>query len=176
MNIINIDAATPVALSKAKPNTISKGNQQQQQGRQKANAVAKDPFFPKRPADQDEYEAILSGRKKLVTSFQITPVVATNTECIKSDKNTNCQWRELGIHERSSGFVMARNNNNANDPSHKFAISCIICGTDALCSDPDATAMKSTIDMNDKDGTTQHHLRMDKIVTEISNKCKPPRR
>ena len=43
---------------------------------------------PKRPADQDEYEAYMSGEKKLVTSFQVTPVVATNTECIK--KNTNC--------------------------------------------------------------------------------------
>ena len=127
-------------------------------------------IIPKRPADQDEYEAYMSGEKKLVTSFQVTPVVATNTECIK--KNTNCQWRELGIHERSSGFIMLRNNNNMKDPSHQFGISCIICGTDTLCSDPDEHAMKTTIDMNSKDGTVQHQIRMDKLVEQVTKKCK----
>ena len=90
-----------------------------------------DPFLDvKRPADQDTYDAYVSGKKSLVTSFQVTPVIATNAECI--EKGKNCEWREVGIHERASGFVMLRNNANFKDPSHNFAFSCIICGTELL--------------------------------------------
>ena len=65
-----------------------------------------DPFLDvKRPADQDTYDAYVSGEKSLVTSFQVTPVIATNTECI--EKGKNCEWREVGIHEPfSMEFVM----------------------------------------------------------------------
>ena len=61
------------------------------------NARLSDPFLDvKRPADQDAYDAYVSGEKSLVTSFQVTPVIATNTECI--EKGKNCEWREVGIH------------------------------------------------------------------------------
>ena len=130
-----------------------------------------DPFLDvKRPADQDTYDAYVSGKKSLVTSFQVTPVIATNAECI--EKGKNCEWREVGIHERASGFVMLRNNANFKDPSHNFAFSCIICGTDALCSDPDDHAMRATVNKNMKDGTVGHHLRLNNMVKKATAKCK----
>ena len=135
------------------------------------NARLSDPFLDvKRPADQDAYDAYVSGKKSLVTSFQVTPVIATNTECI--EKGKNCEWREVGIHERASGFVMLRNNANVKDPSHNFAFSCIICGTDALCSDPDDHAMRVTVNKNMKDGTVGHHLRLNNMVKKATAKCK----
>jgi len=102
---------------------------------------------------------------------QVTPVYATNKEC-RNGKN-DCRWKELQPQMMGTGFILQANANRKDkSATHEVVFSCIVCGADKLCSDPDDRPKSVKQNLRRAGGLLSHHMRIGKVAGDLIEKCK----
>jgi hypothetical protein len=102
---------------------------------------------------------------------QVTPVYATNKEC--RNGKSECEWKELQPQMMGTGFILGANaNRNDVGKTHEVVFSCIVCGADKLCSDPDNRPKRIQQNLRRAGGLLAHHMRIGKIADDLITQCK----